>query len=246
MGAVEETSGGAIRYLYEDGVATIVLATPDNANRFTLAAMQGWIAALEASHADRAVVLLVRAEGEDFTLGRDQRERPQGVTRKESLSLILRANELLATFPGASIALVQGRAFGFGSGIALHCDITLAADDATLGFDEVLHQLAPLVVVDYLVDFVGRKVAAELVMTGRSVPAPEAHALGMVNRLVLSEDLEQAGAELVAHLRTLSAGALRLMKQYALDDASGALADPGAEGVARLDAWIAAGRPDEV
>jgi enoyl-CoA hydratase/carnithine racemase len=246
MGAVEEVSGGAIRYLHEDGIATIVLATPDNANRFTLAAMKGWIEALESARDENAVVLVVRAEGEQFTLGRDQRERPQGVTRRESLSLILRANELLRTFPGVSVALVQGRAMGFGSGIALHCDITLAAENATFGFDEVLHQLAPLVVVDYLADFVGRKAAAELTMTGRDVPAPEALQLGMVNRLVLAEDLEQAGAELASHLRSLSAGALRLMKRFALDKAAGRIADPGPEGVARLDAWIEAGRPDEV
>jgi enoyl-CoA hydratase/carnithine racemase len=240
------TTTETVLYTYEDRVATITLDAPDNANRFTLATMQGWIAALESAHADGAVVLLIRANGEDFTLGRDQRERPQGVTRRESLGLILRANELLETFPGTSVALIQGRALGFGSGLALQCDVTLAADDATLGFDEIVHGLAPLVVAAYLGRFVGPKVAGELVMTGRPVPAAEALSLRMVNQLVPAAELQAAGLALVAHLRSLPAGGLRLLKQYALDLEAGRIADPGVEGVERLAAWLGAGRPDEI
>jgi enoyl-CoA hydratase/carnithine racemase len=208
--------------------------------------MDAFIAALQEAHAGGAAVLVLRATGSDFTLGRDQTERPAGVSRAESLGRILRVNELLTTFPGASVALVQGRALGFGSGLAVGCDITIAADDATFGFDEVLHGLAPLVVVDYLPDVVGRKVAAELVMTGRDVPAAEALELRMVNRLVAPSELGTAGRELVDHLTTLSAGALRLMKRYALDDAAGRLADPPQEAVERLSAWLEAGRPDDL
>jgi enoyl-CoA hydratase/carnithine racemase len=235
----------SLSHAIEDGVCTITFDDQERSNRFTYATMQAFIAALRAAHDARAVVLVLRAQGPDFTLGRDQTDRPEGVTPPQSLSLILEANDLLTTFPGTSVAVIQGRAMGFGSGLALGCDIAIAADDATFGFDEVLHGLAPLVVVDYLPDHVGPKVAAELVMTGRDVPAGEALALRMVNRLVAPEELAAAGDELVAHLRSLPAGALRLMKRFALDDAAGRLADPGPEAVSRLAAWLQAGRPDE-
>jgi methylglutaconyl-CoA hydratase len=236
----------ALTHEITDGVATVSWSAPETGNRFDLATMHAFIAALEEAHAAGAVVLVLRAEGPDFTLGRDGSERPPGVSRAQSLSLILRANELLTTFPGASVALVQGRAMGFGTGLALGVDIALAAEDATFGFDEILHGLAPLVVVDYLGDHVGRKVAAELVMTGRDVPAAEAAALRMVNRLVPAADLAAEGDALVAHLRAQPVGALRLIKRYALDDAAGRLEDPGPDAVARLAAWLEAGRPDDV
>jgi hypothetical protein len=52
--------------------------------------------------------------------------------------------------------------------------------------------------------------------------------------------------ELVAHLRRQPAGALRLMKAYAIDHAAGALPDPGDAAVTRLDAWLTAGKPEQV
>jgi enoyl-CoA hydratase/carnithine racemase len=235
----------AVRLAIDDGVATITLDAPGRGNRLTVGAMLALIGALERA-TDEATVLVLRATGDDFTFGRDQSERRTDITRAESLRLILRANALLGGFPGVSVALVQGHALGFGSGLALHSDIAIAADDATLGFDEVLHGLAPLVVVAYLPEHVGRKVATELVMTGRPVPAREALELRMVNRLVPSAELASAGADLVAHLRRQPAGALRLMKAYRLDHEAGALTDPGLEAVDRLDAWIAAGKPDDV
>jgi enoyl-CoA hydratase/carnithine racemase len=235
----------AVRLELQDGVATITLAAPDRGNRLTVPAMLAFIAALERA-TDEALLLVIRATGDDFTHGRDQSERRTDITREESLRLILRANALLGAFPGVSIALVQGHALGFGSGIALHADIAIAADDATLGFDEVLHGLAPLVVVAYLPRYVGAKVAMELVTTGRPVSAAEALGLRMVNRLVPRHELDAAGRELVAHLREQPAGALWLMKAYALDHAAGALDDPGDAAVRRLDAWITAGKPDDV
>lgn len=236
----------SLSHTIDDGVCTITLDEPDTGNRFALATMRAFIAALREAHEQRAVILVLRAEGDDFTLGRDASGDPQDITPQESLSLILEANELLTTFPGPSIALVQGRALGFGTGLALGCDITIAADDATFGFPEVLHGLAPLVVVDYLPDHVGRKVAAELTYTGRDVPAAEAHELRIANRLVPAGALAAEGEALVAHLRSLPVGALRLMKRFALDDAAGRLEHPGPEGVARLAAWLQAGRPDDV
>jgi enoyl-CoA hydratase/carnithine racemase len=235
----------SLSHRIEDGICTITFDEPERGNRFGHATMQAFIAALHEAHDRRAVVLVLRAEGPDFTLGRDGGDRPPGVTPTASLSLILRANELLATFPGPSVALVQGRAMGFGSGLTLGCDIAIAAADATLGFNEVHHGLAPLVVVDYLPDHVGPKMAAELVMTGRDVPADEALRLRMVNRVVAREELAGAGEELVRHLRAQPTGALRLMKRFALDDAAGRLADPAQEAVARLAAWLQAGRPEE-
>jgi enoyl-CoA hydratase/carnithine racemase len=225
------------------GVVTITIADVERENRITVRAMRLLIEGLRSATETNARVLVLRAEGPDFTLGRDQSERPEGLTRLESLRLILEANALLAGFPGISVAAIQGRALGFGSGLAAQSDITLAADDATFGFDEVLHGLAPLVVAEYLPRFVGEKVAGELIYTGRPVPAFEALSLGLVNRLVRSEQLAGETDTLVNHLLGLEPGALRLMKRYGQDLRAGRMAEPREAAVTRLDAWIDAGRP---
>jgi methylglutaconyl-CoA hydratase len=237
-------SAASVLTAFEDGVFTVVFNRPEAANRFTYEMMTAYIAALEAAHASGAVVLVVRAVGLDFTRGRDQSDAPpEGVTRADNLRLILRANELLSSFPGVSVALIQGRAMGFGTGIALHADISIAEASAVLGYDEITHGLAPLVVVAYLDPHVGPKVATELVVTGRDVGASEARSLGLLNRVVEDGSLEAAGDELVAQLSGHDRGALKLIARFTDDLRAGRLQDAGSVGVDRLDAWLAAGRP---
>ena len=226
-----------------DGVVRITLNRPQAGNRFTYAMMQAFIAALDDAQTSGAALLVLDAAGDDFTLGRDQSERLPDVSRAQSLGLILRANALLGGFEGVSVALVRGRAMGFGTGLALHADITLADADAVFGFDEIRHGLAPLVVVGYLADHVGRKAAMELVSTGRDVPAAEALTLGLVNRVIAGGGLRAAGEELVEALSAYEPSALRLIARFRNELATGDVAEPGPLAVERLSAWLEAGKP---
>ena len=230
-----ETAGPAYR---------VTLATSHGGNRLGVADMLAFIGELESAHAAGAAVLMVRADGPDFCLGRLQGEPGTGMSRLESLRLILRANQLLCSFAGVSVALVQGRAFGFGAGTALQCDLTLAADDATFAFDEVRHGLAPLVVAEYLPGYVGHKRALRLILTGAGLSAAEALRDGLVTELVAAERLAEAGERLVGDLAAAPPGALRLMKRYAAAVRAGELADPHDAAVTWLDGWLAAGSPD--
>jgi enoyl-CoA hydratase/carnithine racemase len=228
----------------KDGTATtITLADPDHANAITVAAMQQLIDGLTLARDEQSLLVVIRADGNDFTVGRDQSEKPAGITRAESLGMILTANDLLRNLPGVSLTLVRGRALGFGSGLAVQSDITIAASGATFGFDEVHHGLAPLVVAEYLPGFIGPKAAAELILTGRLLNAEEALRLGLVSRVVADDELEAAANDLLADLSAYEPGALRLMKRYLHDLREGALADPPRDAVAQLDTWLAAGKP---
>jgi methylglutaconyl-CoA hydratase len=231
-----------IRYDNDGQVARITFAAPDTGNRITYRMMQDYISALEAATHSGATVLVIASEGEHFSLGRDQKEKVD-VPRRDNLALILRANDLLRRFPGVSIALVRGRAMGFGSGISLHATISLAEEGAILGFDEIKHGLAPLIVVLYLPHFIPRKLANELCLTGRDVPADEAQRIGLVNRVVPAGGLDAAADELIETLKAHHPGALRLIRKFAeevSDYPSGAL---GLKGVEDLDGWISAGKP---
>jgi methylglutaconyl-CoA hydratase len=240
---VHQPSGVTVEHV--ESVTTITLDAAHRANAITVAAMQALLAGLEQAHERAALLLVIQATGADFTTGRDQSEQNTGLTRLESLGLILRANELLTSFGGVSISLIQGRAFGFGSGLAVQSDITVATDDAVFGFNEVRHGLAPLVVAEYLPRYVGPKVAGELIFTGRTLPASEALALRLINRVVPKDGLVGAGQELVAQLAGLEPGALRLMKRYNLAMQTGTLTDPQQQAIEWLDDWLSAGRPNQ-
>jgi len=232
-----------IEFSQRDGIARITLDTPETGNRFTYALMRDFIAALR--EAADARVLVIAARGADFTLGRDQKDKPAGVSPRQNLGLILEANALLRGFAGVSVALVNGRALGFGSGISLHSTISLAADDAVLGFDEIEHNLAPLVVVAYLPYFISPRVADELVLTGREVRAGEAERIGLVTRVVPADRLAEEGEALVRQLAARPAGALRLIRDYSRGLPGYPAAEKSEEAVERLAQWLEAGRPDQ-
>ena len=205
--------------------------------------MLDFVDALTAAADSGAAVLGLRATGKDFSLGRDHREKLQNVIRRDNLKLILRANSLLRQFPGVSVALVQGRCMAFGSGLALQADISIGADDAVFGFNEIRHGLAPLVVLTYLSDYVGPKVAKELIYTGRDVAADEAVRLGLLNRIVPGANLAAEGERLIAELTTFPAGALRLIHTFSEELPDITNEDPGIVGFERLVQWIEAGKP---
>ncbi len=232
-----------IRYETTSSVARITLDTPETGNRFTYQLMLDFIAALTSAANSGAAVLLLDATGSDFTLGRDQSEKLENVSRKDSLKLILQANSRLKAFPGVSVALIQGRAMGFGSGLALHADISVGSYDAVLGFNEIKHGLAPLVVLTYLSDYVGPKVAKELIYTGRDVPADEAVRLGLLNTAVPAGELKAEGERLVGELGQFHAGAIRLIHEFTEDLPNITTEDPAVVGIDRLVAWIEAGKP---
>lgn len=227
-----------VRLAFDDSLARVTIANPGDGNRFTAAMMDELAGALREVRAAGSAVLVLDADGEDFTFGRDQRERVPGLSKKDNLSQILVANDLLGATNAVTIAAVRGHALGFGTGLALHADITVAAEDAVFGFDEIAHGLAPLVVVAYLTKYVPEKIARELVLTGRAVDAAEAQRLAIVNRVVPADRVNAEVADLVAALATRDAGALRLIKEFHREIRDDRDAEWGRRAVDRLAAWL--------
>lgn len=233
------TDQSLVDHRRDGAVAYVTLDRPEHSNKVTHAMMTQLIDAL--TDAASASVIVLAANGPDFTLGRDQSERPAGVSPAEALGRINQVNALLREFAGVSVALVQGRALGFGSGVAINCDITVAAASATFGFDEIVHGFPPLVVETYLADYLPRKAALDLVLTGRHVGAEEARALGMVSRVVPDDRLDAAGHEIVAGLVAADDRALRRAKSFLAEIGDVPAAERPAYGVRELVAWRAAG-----
>jgi enoyl-CoA hydratase/carnithine racemase len=196
-------------------VARITLDRPEADNRITVAMMQQFIAGLTSAAEADVDVLMVTATGANFSVGRDQKETPPaGMTKRDNLGLIVRANRLLGEFRGISVVAFRGRALGFGSGLVVQCDLSIAADTATVGFDEIRHGFAPSIVMTYLEDYVGPKRALDLVATGRILNATEAERFGMVSRVVPADHLDAVAESTVAGLLERDRDALRTCKRY--------------------------------
>jgi enoyl-CoA hydratase/carnithine racemase len=196
----------------EGRVAYLTLDRAEARNLVTYAMSVELADALRAA-AD-ADVMVIAARGEDFTLGRDQADRPPGVSPQDGLARILEINGLLRAFQGISVAVVRGRALGFGSGLVLHCDLAVAGESAVFGFDEIAHGFPPLIVEEYLTRYVPRKTALDLVLTGHTLSAAEAQRAGMVARVVPDASVEAAGAELVSELAARNPRALSRAKRF--------------------------------
>ena len=206
--------GDNVRFEDDGRVGRVIFDRPEQGNRVNVATMRDFIASLQQAHDAGVDVLVLSATGEDFSLGRDQEEKPTGMSKRNNLALILDANDLLVNFPGVSVAKVRGRALGFGSGVVTQCDLSIASDAARFGFTEIQHGFAPSIVMTYLETFVSRKVALDLLMTGRVINAVEAHRIGLLSQVVPDEQLDVVVDQAVASLLDKPIAALRQCKFF--------------------------------
>jgi len=111
------------------------------------------------------------------------------------------------------IARVNGIALAGGFGLMLGCDLVVAADDVEVGTPEINLGLWPYMISAVVARNVPRKIAMEMMLTGRRWSAAEAERWGMVNRTVPRAQLDTAVDELVEELATKSPLILRLGKE---------------------------------
>jgi len=112
------------------------------------------------------------------------------------------------------IAAVNGFAMGGGFETALSCDIILSADTAIFALPEVkVGFFAAAGGVQRLSRYIGRLAAQELVLTGRSITAEEALAMGVVNAVVPKAELLEAAMSKAAQITAVSPSAVKASKR---------------------------------
>jgi len=195
------------------GVLDIVLDAPRRHNALTEPLVSGLRSAVAGT--DRRVIVLRSAQSGTFCagvhLGIADDER-----RRVSDGLYALYEELRAT-PAIVIAVIDGPAIGGGAQLALASDIRIAGPAARLRFLGVGHGLA--VGAWGLPALVGRGRALELCLSMREVQAPEAFAMGLVDRL--EDDPQAAAAALVASIVASDAGAVARAKAVVREAAGG-------------------------
>jgi methylglutaconyl-CoA hydratase len=117
------------------------------------------------------------------------------------------------------VAIVRGRAYAGGAGLATACDIVLAHEDARFAYPEVTIGFVPAMVMTMLRRTVGEKQAFDLVSTGRIVKADEAKQMGLVSRVFASREFEQLSESVLNQLADAEPSAMAATKKlfYKLD-----------------------------
>ncbi|MDE0354110.1 MAG: enoyl-CoA hydratase/isomerase family protein [Deltaproteobacteria bacterium] len=223
-------------------VAALTLNRPDKGNAVDLELMMALIESLSEASADKALrVLVLEGRGEHFCSGREPDvPRPENAAQfAEALGRIVRVNKLLQSFPGISVAVVRGKAFGFGCGLAVQSDVTLAAEDARFAFPEINAGFPPTIVMSYLSRWIHRKKALELVMTGGEISAREAERQGLVNRVVPADQLEDEKNRWMETLAGRDLKGLQATKAFFRDTAEWSTEAAAQYGVTRLANFFA-------
>jgi enoyl-CoA hydratase/carnithine racemase len=213
-----------VLYAVDGGVATLTINRPERRNALSWDVVRQLRARVSEAREDTAVrVLVLTGAGERaFCAGADLGGMaPAGGAGQEGggsgfLDLHEARGELAALFVDLwqlgkpTVARVRGYALAGGFGLALACDLLVAADDAQFGTPEIDVGLWPYMITVPLVRSMPPKKALELMMTGRRVDAAEAERIGFVTRVVPVDALDAAVAELASTLASKPPGVLRL------------------------------------
>ncbi|RDK11856.1 enoyl-CoA hydratase/isomerase family protein [Cupriavidus lacunae] len=218
----------SIRFECNGSVGNIVLANPPYNRLDTRFAQCLEEAVHEASEADIRV-LVVRAEGPNFSLGGEVREWPGKDLNwfRTFVAHVNRSYRAVEALRVPTVAVVQGAAFGGGLELALSCDFIVAASDAQFQCVEVTTAMLPIAgALQRLAERVGRSRASRFAMLGEPIPGSLAGELGIATHVAEPDSLERVAADLVARLAdgpTLSYAATRtLLKAWSSGGVAGA------------------------
>ena len=212
----------------DGGVSWITFNRPEVRNALTWDQRERIIGLLEDASADLAVrAVVITATGDGFCTGADLRAgrragppKPEGAPERimgdAGRMIRVGAQRLMAAVLDCErpvIAAVNGTAAGIGAHLAFACDLVIAAETARFIEIFVRRGIAPDGAGAYLLArLVGPQKAKELIFFGDDLSAPDAQAIGLVNRVVPRDDLESAAAEWAGRLASGPTKAIGLAK----------------------------------
>jgi len=182
----------------KDGhVGYVIFNNPERRNAVSLEMWEATARILDdfGKDNDIRVVVLTGAGDKAFVSGADisrfenERANEEAIARYNQT--VERANAAIYDYPKPTIAMIRGFCIGGGVGLALCCDLRICSDDARFAVPAAKLGLGyPYHGLKKLVDVVGPSFAKEIFYTARQFDAEEARAMGLVNRVVRSAELE--------------------------------------------------------
>jgi len=204
-----------LEYDVREGIARLTINRPERRNAMSLEVLHGLRDAVAAARSDDEVrVVVVTGAGDRaFCAGADLgtiADNDSAIRAHDGRGLLADLFRDLWSLGKPTIARVRGFALAGGFGLAMACDLVVAADDAQFGTPEINVGLWPYMITVPLLRSMPPRVALELMVTGRRVGADEAARIGFVNRVVPVAELDAVVDALARDLASKSPLILRL------------------------------------
>jgi methylglutaconyl-CoA hydratase len=205
--------------LDRDGVATLWLNRPDKHNAFDDGIIAELTAACERVAADPTLrVMVLASTGRNFSAGADLgwMQRMAEYSYQDNLRdarALANLMQTLDTLPQATIARVQGAAFGGAVGLVSCCDMAVATPAARFCLSEVKLGLIPATISPYVIAAIGPRAARRYFTTAETFSAESACQLGLVSELADEDALDQTVAQWVETILANGPQAVTAAKQ---------------------------------
>jgi len=198
-------------------VRRLTLNRPGSLNALSGELMDALEGAFEAAAADDEVaVVILRGAGRAFCAGYDLKQDAEEGTKDAAewhreLDRDTRRLLRILELPKPVVASVHSYCLAGGMDLMLACDLAVAAEDAVFGYVDI--RFGSGIVSMFLPWIVGVRAAKELVFTGEDrIPAAEAHRIGLVNRIVSRDELDDATLALAEEIAKNEPFVVRTMK----------------------------------
>jgi enoyl-CoA hydratase len=203
----------------QDGpILRITLNQPDRGNAVSDEMVAELTGLVEVAEKTSSLVVL-RGAGKDFCVGRAMmgstpKKDPDALERRGFSDVVFNCYGAMRNARVPIIAVVQGRALGFGCAVAAACDITLASDAARFQVPEMAHNILPTMVMSSFVDRLPRKAISYLVYSTAEIGPERALSFGIVSEVVAAARLDAAVDELCAAILKAPKPAIYGVKEY--------------------------------
>jgi len=209
---------GEVRYDVRGAAAWVTIDREQQRNALSPEVVTGLRAAIDRVAGDDAarVAVITGAGDRAFSAGGDlggMTGEDSRVAQHDARGALPKLFRAMQECPKPVVARVNGHALAGGFGLMLACDLVIAADDTEFGTPEINLGLWPYMISAVIQRNVPRKVALDMMLTGRRVRAKEAGRWGMVNRVVPRPELDSAVDEMVGELGSKSPLILSLGKR---------------------------------
>ena len=206
-----------ISWSLDGALARIGIRRPDKRNALATRHWAAIEAALDAVAASSAQVLVLAGVPGAFSAGADIDELGQLLASPEAFAAnnaqVQRTQLKLQRLPQTTLAVIDGVCVGGGLGLALACDLRIAADDAVVGMPEVKVGIPSVIHAALMPAQIGATRAAWLLLAGENIPATKAEQWGLINECVPRDQLDARILQIAAGLAEIGPVVLRQQKR---------------------------------
>ncbi len=182
----------------KDRTTVVTLNRPERRNALTIELLTELTGALEAASADEKMrALIVRGAGKVFCAGLDLQETTEMEKAHRSAEMVAKTLLAISQTRLITIAQIHGAAVAGGAGLMSACDFVVAAEGTKIGYPETKRGLVAGLVMTFLRRQLRERDIRELLFTGDLVSAERAREIGLVNRVVPPNDLENETQKIV-------------------------------------------------